>query len=76
MLSRAEIAFRCHGLEVAGARSDTNRDRSTVLRRLSSAWAEDPAPRASNYERFTEPVRSQEVRHAEGPRTISCGGCI
>jgi hypothetical protein len=70
VLSPAEIAFRCHGLEIARARlgHDPRSFRSTP-EIVFGLGAEERVLCESNFEVFAHLVRSVgEVRHAEGPR--------
>ncbi len=70
VLSPAEIAFRCHGLEVARARLGHEPGSfHSAPEIVFGLGAEERVLCDSNYERFTQLVRSVgEVRHAEGPR--------
>jgi hypothetical protein len=70
ILSGAEIAFRCHGLEFARARltHEPGSFRSTT-EIVFGCGAEETVLTEGNLVRFTQLVRSiGEVRHAEGPR--------
>jgi hypothetical protein len=70
VLSPAEIAFRCHGLEFARARlaHEPGSFRSTG-EIVFGLGAEERVLDESNAETFSRLVRSiGEVRHAEGPR--------
>lgn len=70
VLSPAEIAFRCHGLEFARARSaqEPASFRSTT-EIVFGLGAQETILSDSNLPRFTQLVRSVgEVRHPEGPR--------
>ncbi len=70
LLSPAEAAFRCHGLEFARARLSTNRDRFAVRRKWCLGWApEERVLEDRNASEFARLVRSiGEVRHRQGPR--------
>ena len=70
VLSPAEIAFRCHGLELARARlaHEPGSFRSTP-ELVFGLGAQERVLDESNVEAFAQLVRSVgEVRHAEGPR--------
>ncbi|MGA8154425.1 MAG: hypothetical protein WB952_26005 [Terriglobales bacterium] len=70
LLSPAEIAFRCHGLEFARARLDRDPEsfRGTT-EIVFGLRGEETVLCEGNLARFTQLVRSiGEVRHAEGPR--------
>ncbi|HXZ39776.1 MAG TPA: hypothetical protein VEG68_03480, partial [Terriglobales bacterium] len=69
ILSPAEIAFRCHGLEFARARltHEPGSFRSTT-EIIFGLGAEETVLTESNLARFAQLVRSiGEVRHAQGP---------
>ena len=70
VLSPAEIAFRCHGLEFARARlahDPTSLRSDTEI--VFGFGREETVLSEGNAARFTQLVRSiGEVRHAEGPR--------
>jgi hypothetical protein len=75
VLSAAEIAFRCHGLEVARARMSAGgfSAESGMLRSVPElVFGQGPVIRAlndGNLEDFEQLIRSVgEVRHAEGPK--------
>jgi hypothetical protein len=70
VLSPAEIAFRCHGLEFARARLGHEPESfRSVPEIVFGLGAEERVLSESNIEAFAGLVRSiGEVRHAEGPR--------
>jgi hypothetical protein len=75
VLSAAEIAFRCHGLEVARARMSAGgfSAESGMLRSVPELlFGQGPVMRAlndGNLEDFEQLIRSVgEVRHADGPK--------
>jgi hypothetical protein len=70
VLSPAEIAFRCHGLEFARARLGHEPESfRSVPEIVFGLGAEERVLSESNIEAFARLVRSiGEVRHAEGPR--------
>jgi hypothetical protein len=73
VLSPAEIAFRCHGLEFARARvaHDPESFRSTI-EIVFGTGPQETVLCEGNLDRFTQLVRSiGEVRHPEGPRDHS-----
>ncbi len=70
ILSPAEIAFRCHGLEFARARLAAEPGSfQSVPEIVFGLRAEETVLNEKNLARFVQLVRSiGEVRHAEGPR--------
>jgi len=70
VLSPAEIAFRCHGLEFARARlAQTPGEFRTTEEVVFGIGAEEKVLSEENAPRFAELVRRiGEVRHSEGPR--------
>lgn len=70
ILSPAEIAFRCHGLEFAPARlAHAPASLRSATEIVFGLGAEETTLTEANLPRFTQLVRAvAEVRHAEGPR--------
>jgi len=70
VLSTAEIAFRCHGLEFARARlAHDSGSLETATEIVFGLGSEETVLTEKNLERFRLLVRSiGEVRHPEGPR--------
>jgi hypothetical protein len=70
ILSLAEIAFRCHGLEFARARlSHETESFRSLTEIVFGTGTQETALCDANLARFTQLVRSiGEVRHPEGPR--------
>jgi hypothetical protein len=70
VLSPAEIAFRCHGLEFARARlAHAPESFLSITEIVFGTGPQETILCAANLDRFTQLVRSiGEVRHPEGPR--------
>jgi hypothetical protein len=70
VLSPAEMAFRCHGLEFARARlAHDSKSFHSTTEIVFGLGVEETVLSESNLARFTQLVRAiGEVRHADGPR--------